>query len=389
MVLLWQDVGFNKILTVPNCCPTVARSTSATWCASPPNRCPIYVRRMMLLRVGLSQTIARSMSTAWCRSQSGSPPNCCSIYVSRIVSFVECCPIYVSRIVSFVECCPIYVSRIMSLTEWVSAKPLPNLCQPHDVCRVRLGQTIARSMSATWCRSQSESQPNRCPIYVSRMMFAECVSAKPLPDPRQPHDVRLRQTVARSTSAAWCCSEWVSAKPLPDPCQPHDVARRVGLRQTCCSIYVSRIVSFVECCPIYVSRIMSLAEWVSAKPLPNLCQPHDVARRVSLSQTVAQSMSAAWCLQSASRPNHCPIYVNHIMSLAEWVSAKPLPDLQYAPREMDHIQNHTLNFKFSYIKSQQLITTSSRVSVIMSSSTWICLARVLIVSWFFVDERLA
>ena len=40
-------------------------------------------------------------------------------------------------------------------------------------------------MSAASCRSQSESRPNRCPIYVSHMMlFAECVSVKPLPDPR-------------------------------------------------------------------------------------------------------------------------------------------------------------------------------------------------------------
>ena len=44
-------------------------------------------------------------------------------------------------------------------------------------------------------------------------------------------------------------------------------------------------------------------------------------------------------------------------------------NIQYAPREMDHIQNHILNLKFLYIKSQRLITTSSRVSVIMLSST--------------------
>ena len=27
-------------------------------------------------------------------------------------------------------------------------------------------------------------------------------------------------------------------------------------------------------------------------------------------------------------------------------------DIQYAPHEMDYIQNHILNLKFSYIKSQ-------------------------------------
>ena len=32
------------------------------------------------------------------------------------------------------------------------------------------------------------TEPNRCPIYVSRMiLFAECVSAKPLPDPHHLH----------------------------------------------------------------------------------------------------------------------------------------------------------------------------------------------------------
>ena len=53
--------------------------------------------------------------------------------------------------------------------------------------------------------------------------------------------------------------------------------------------------------------MMSLAEWVSAKllldlrqphsvirrVLPDLCQPHNVARRVRLSQTVVRSTSAA------------------------------------------------------------------------------------------------
>ena len=94
--------------------------------------------------------------------------------------------------------------------------------------------------------------------------FVQCQTvAQPLPDPCQPHivarRVRLRQTVARSMSAACCCSQSAPAKSVPDLRQPHDVARRVRLRQT-----VAR------------SR-----------------QPHDVARRVHLSQTVARSTSAA------------------------------------------------------------------------------------------------
>ena len=177
MVLLWQDVGFNRIRTVPNRCPTVARS----------------------------------MSAACCCSHSVSLPNRC----------------------------PIHVSRILLLAEYVSAKPWPNPCQPHAVAR-------------------RVHPPNRYLIYVSRMMLlAECVSAKPLPDLRQPHSVV--RSIVRSMSAAWCRSQSMS--------QPN-------------------------CCPIYVSRMMSLAEWVSAKPLPDLCQPHDVTRRVRLSQTVARSTSA-------------------------------------------------------------------------------------------------
>ena len=78
--LLWQGLGFNRILTVPNRCPTVARSTSAACCysqsASQPNRCPIQVSRMMSLRGRLSQTIARSMSAAGL-------PGAVSISVSR------------------------------------------------------------------------------------------------------------------------------------------------------------------------------------------------------------------------------------------------------------------------------------------------------------------
>ena len=162
---------------------------------------------------------------------------------------------------------------MLLLAEYVSAKPWPDPCQPHAVARrvhpaksvpdlrqphdvarrVRLGQTVARSMSAACCCSQSTSRPNRCPIYVSRMMlFAECISAKPLPDLRQPHDVarrvRLGQTVARSMSAACCCSQSTS--------RPNR-------------------------CPIYVSRIVSLA--VLSDPR----QPHSVAR------SVVRSMSAA------------------------------------------------------------------------------------------------
>ena len=42
-----------------------------------------------------------------------------------------------------------------------------------------------------------------------------------------------------------------------------------------------------NCCPIYINCIVSFAECVSAKLLPDLCQPYDVVRRVRLSQTVA------------------------------------------------------------------------------------------------------
>ena len=80
----------------------------------------------------------------------------------------ECTPpnrylIYVSRMLSLAECTPpnrylIYVSRMLSLAECVSAKLLPDLRQPHDV-------------------AQSASWPNRCPIHVSRIVsFAECTS---------------------------------------------------------------------------------------------------------------------------------------------------------------------------------------------------------------------
>ena len=50
-----------------------------------------------------------------------------------------------------------------------------------------------------------------------------------------------------------------------------------------------------NCCPIQVSCMILLAESVSAKPLPDLCQLHAIARRVHLGQTVARSMSATNC----------------------------------------------------------------------------------------------
>ena len=64
-------------------------------------------------------------------------------------------------------------------------------------------------------------------------------------------------------------AEYVSAKPWPDPCEPHAVARRVHPPNW----YL-----------IYVSRMMLLAE---CKPLPDLRQLHSVAR------SVVQSMSGA------------------------------------------------------------------------------------------------
>ena len=89
-------------------------------------------------------------------------------------------------------------------------------------------------------------------------------------------------------------AECVSAKQLPDPRQPHDVAQSAS-QPNCCPIYVSHMMSLAEPnrCPIYVSRMMLFAECVSAKPLPDLRQPHDVVRRVRLSLTVVRSTSAA------------------------------------------------------------------------------------------------
>ena len=60
---------------------------------------------------------------------------------------------------------------MMLFTECVSAKLLPDLCQSDDIVRrVHLSQTVARSMSAGCCCSQSVSQPNRCLIHVSRIV---------------------------------------------------------------------------------------------------------------------------------------------------------------------------------------------------------------------------
>ena len=147
----------------------------------------------------------------------------------------------------------------------MSLAVLSDLCQPHDVARrVSLSQTVARSMSAACCCSQSASQPNRCPIYVSRMVsLAECVSAKPWPDPCQPHAVARRVHPAKS---------------VPDPRQPHVVARRVHPAKSAPDPRQPHVVA---------RRVHP------AKSVPDLCQPHVVARRVRLSQTVVRSTSAA------------------------------------------------------------------------------------------------
>ena len=60
------------------------------------------------------------------------------------------------------------------------------------------------------------------------------------------------------------------AKSVPDLCQPHDVARRVRLGQNHGPIHVS------------VARRVH-----PAKSVPDLCQPHDVARSVVRSMSVA------------------------------------------------------------------------------------------------------
>ena len=95
----------------------------------------------------------------------------------------------------------------MSLAEWVSAKPLPDLCQPYVVARrMRISQTVARSTSAAWCRSQSASQPNCCLIHVSHMMSLR---------------VRLSyvaRSVVRSMSAASCRSQ---SESQPNRCPIH------------------------------------------------------------------------------------------------------------------------------------------------------------------------
>ena len=167
---------------------------------------------------------------------------------------------------------------MLLLAECVSAKPLPDLRQPHGVARrVRLSQTAARSTSAAWCRSQSASQPNRGPIHVSRMLLlAECT-----PPNRYLIHVSYMLLLAECTPPNRYLIH-VSRMLLLAECTPPN--RYL--------IYVSRMLLLTECTPpnrylIYVSRMLSLTECVSVKLLSDLRQPHNVIRRVRLSQTVA------------------------------------------------------------------------------------------------------
>ena len=93
--------------------------------------------------------------------------------------------------------------------------------------------------------------------------------------------------------------------------------------------------------------MLSLTECILVELLLDSHQLYTITRRVHLRQTVARSTSAiCYRSQSASRPNCCLIhisrivsvteyaqpnhyliYVNHMLSLAECVSAKVLPDL--------------------------------------------------------------
>ena len=158
------------------------------------------------------------MSATCCRSQSMSQPNCCSIHVSHMMSLSECVSA-VSR----------STSAASYHSECILAKLLLDPHQPHAVARrVRLGQTVARSRSAVSCRSQSESQPNRCPIYVSRI-----VSLAVLSDLHQPHSViRRHHKVIGDRKTSPSPASLNSNSECECPRQLHDVVRRVRLSQT-------------------------------------------------------------------------------------------------------------------------------------------------------------
>ena len=55
ILLLWQSLKFNRIRTVQNRCPTVARSMSAVYCCSQstslPNHCPIHITCVVVWKV--------------------------------------------------------------------------------------------------------------------------------------------------------------------------------------------------------------------------------------------------------------------------------------------------------------------------------------------------
>ena len=213
MLLLYQSFGFNRILTVLNCRPTVARSMSATcchsWSLSQSNCCSIYISYMLLLTECISaKPLPQSMSAAYCHSQSPFRPNCCPIYVSRMLLLAECIstkPLpdlhQPHDVTQSANCWPIYVSHMMSLAECISAKPLPDSRQLHYV-------------------TQSASWPNGCPIHVSRMLL--------LAEYTPPN--RYLIYVSRMLSLA--DSKCVSIKLLSDLCQPHSVIRKVRLSQT-------------------------------------------------------------------------------------------------------------------------------------------------------------
>ena len=102
------------------------------------------------------------MSAIYYRLQSTSQLNYYSIYVSYIMSFrvhlgLNCYLIHMSCILLLAKCTLpnrylFYVSHILLLIEYILAKLLPELCQPHDV-------------------AQSTSQLNCCLIYVSHILL--------------------------------------------------------------------------------------------------------------------------------------------------------------------------------------------------------------------------
>ena len=229
MLLLWQGLGFNRIVTVLNRHPTIARSTSAT-CIRIGDSDSLsghhigvitghrrgysigYIVLIMsraILQAGSHQGVVPTNIEKETVTNPTLPYNfssrpviyysilllteCTSsnlyvIYVSHMPLLIECTPsnrylIYVSQMLLLAGYTPtnryvIYISCMLLLAECILAKLLPDSRQPHNV-------------------TQSASQPNHCLIHVSHItLLADCVLAKPLPD--------LCQSFVEYTSSNCC-----------------------------------------------------------------------------------------------------------------------------------------------------------------------------------------